>query len=88
MVAHAFSPNTQEEEVDGSLSSEPAWITKRVPGRPGHTEKPSLRERKKRKKGGKEGRKKKVQGPEIGESKREKTLRMGQKQRPTQAALE
>jgi major histocompatibility complex class I len=28
MVAHAFSPSTQEAETGGFLSSRPAWSTK------------------------------------------------------------
>jgi hypothetical protein len=34
VVAHSFNPSTWEAEAGGSLSSKPAWSTKRVPGQP------------------------------------------------------
>jgi hypothetical protein len=35
MVTHTFNTSTQETEVGRSLSSQPAWFTEQVPGRPG-----------------------------------------------------
>ena len=34
-MVHTFNTSTWEAEVDGFLSSKPAWSTERVPGQPG-----------------------------------------------------
>jgi hypothetical protein len=50
LVAHDFSPSTQEAEAGGFLTSRPAWSTEWVPGQPGLHRETLFRENKNKKK--------------------------------------
>lgn len=47
VVAHAFHPSSREAEAGGTLSWRPAWLTERIQGSQGYTERPCLWENKK-----------------------------------------
>jgi hypothetical protein len=50
VVAHIFNYSPWEAEAGGTLGLTPSWPIEGVPGQPGHTEKPCLKQPKKEKK--------------------------------------